>query len=168
MSDLRLVIPDSLSRITNYSFDVVSQVTKLKILKQEIEWELYLDPVRRQYNALQFLNNTKAHHNSHSVYLTDRDLFIPIFTHVFGLAEFGGCSAVISLLRLDPAFYGLPFNENLLQQRLQKEVLHEYGHLLGLRHCIQYDCVMASSTTADALDIKGMRFCEICSRKLPV
>ena len=98
--------------------------------------------------------------------ITSVDLYIPIFTFVFGLAKLNGGTGIVSVHRLRTGFYGLPPDEDLLKARLIKEIVHEFGHLLNLRHCINYQCVMASSNTADDLDIKGDRFCGSCLNKL--
>ena len=39
--------------------------------------------------------------------VTSLDVGLPIFTFVFGRARQGGSAAVVSLARLEPAFYGL-------------------------------------------------------------
>jgi archaemetzincin len=96
------------------------------------------------------------------VAVTDLDLMIPILEFVFGEAELGGRRAIVSTHRLHQEFYGLAADENLLQARVRKEVHHEWGHALGLRHCRRYDCVMSSSASVDQVDIKGEEFCEHC------
>src|SRR5512144_621104 len=65
--------------------------------------------------------------------ITDRDLFIPILTYVFGEAQLGGTAAVVSTARLaeDVELFG----RKLLVERLAKEAVHEMGHAFGLLHC---------------------------------
>jgi hypothetical protein len=68
--------------------------------------------------------------------VTERDLFIPVLTFVFGHAQLGGRVAVISLARLRQEFYGLPRIASLFfSSALLKEALHEAGHTFGLVHC---------------------------------
>jgi len=100
------------------------------------------------------------------VAVTDLDLFIPILEFVFGEAEMGGRRAIVSTHRLHEEFYGLPVDEALLQARVRKEVRHEWGHALGLRHCLRYDCVMHSSPSVDQVDLKGQEFCESCRQRI--
>ena len=57
--------------------------------------------------------------------VTDLDLFIPVFTFVFGEAQLGGCAALISTRRLRQEFYGLPPDTGLLFTRAEKEAVHE-------------------------------------------
>ena len=122
----------------------------------------FLDQDRQQYNAIKIM---ESFHNEKSVkliLLTDVDLFIPIFTFVFGLAKLGGQTGIVSIHRLNNVFYGLPEDKELLTERTVKEIIHELGHLLGLKHCDNYNCVMTSSTVVDELDINSSSYCNKC------
>jgi len=94
------------------------------------------------------------------------DLFIPVLTFVFGEAQLNGIAAVVSYLRLENPFYGMPRNESLTWKRLQKEIIHELGHTFGLYHCHQFECVMRSSTYVEEIDIKRQDLCVECKAKL--
>jgi archaemetzincin len=94
--------------------------------------------------------------------VADVDLYIPILKYVFGEAQLGGPCAVISAYRLRQEFYGLERDEGLLRERLLKEAVHELGHTLGLRHCEEYTCCMASSHAVEWIDLKERTFCESC------
>jgi archaemetzincin len=121
------------------------------------------DENRQQYDALKILKKTDLPPGSGKTILyTSLDLYIPILTFVFGLAGLGGPAAIVSSHRLTSEYYGLPADEPALLARLYKETIHEYGHLLNLRHCSNYRCVMASSSTVDDLDVKGDTFCGSC------
>ena len=63
--------------------------------------------------------------------ITQLDLYIPILTFVFGEAQLGGASAVVSYHRLQQEFYGLPQDRDLLANRLLIESVHELGHTLA-------------------------------------
>ena len=120
-------------------------------------------PERGQYHSttiVERLSSLKAEDTI--VGLTEVDLFIPILTYVFGEAQMGGASAVVSFHRFAQEFYGLPPDPTLLTERLTKTVVHELGHTLGLTHCDDYDCVMAASHAVEWLDLKGSRLCEQC------
>ena len=122
---------------------------------------------RDQFDAALILSDFEdSYPAGYSILLTDVDLYIPIFTFVFGLARLGGTSGVVSACRLRNEFYGLPQNEALLLERLVKEIVHELGHLLNLRHCANFNCVMSSSNTVDDLDVKRNRYCESCLKKI--
>ena len=94
--------------------------------------------------------------------VTALDLYIPIFTFVFGEAQLEGKCALISAYRLRDEFYGLPPNVPLLRERMLKEAIHELGHTLGLPHCEDYQCVMASSHGVELVDLKSGHFCAGC------
>ena len=94
--------------------------------------------------------------------ITDVDLYIPILTFVFGEAHVGGHAAVVSYHRLRQQFYGLPDDDALTADRLAKEAVHEAGHVLGLHHCDDYECVMAASHAVEWLDLKTSRLCDNC------
>ena len=96
--------------------------------------------------------------------VTERDLFIPILTFVFGEAQLAGPAAVFSTHRLRPTFYGLPPDPEWLLERSVKEAVHELGHTFGLLHCRRTDCVMRSSTVAEDVDLKPASFCRDCAR----
>ncbi len=98
--------------------------------------------------------------------VTDRDLFSPILTYVFGEAQLGGRGAVMSTARLRQEFYGLPPDAELLYRRTEKEALHELGHTFGLIHCQDYACLMHFSNSIEEVDLKGDRFCEQCAARL--
>ena len=98
--------------------------------------------------------------------IAEVDLFIPIFTFVFGEALLNRPPALISLHRLRPSFYGLPDDPERTLERARREAVHELGHTFGLVHCLDYACVMHASRTADEIDLKGPGFCDECSALL--
>lgn len=98
--------------------------------------------------------------------VTSVDLFIPVLTFVFGEAQLDGRAAVVSFHRLNNTVYGLPANPDLLRERLLKEAIHELGHTFNLLHCHVNRCVMTSSSTVDAVDLKSDRFCMACRAQI--
>ena len=93
--------------------------------------------------------------------LTDVDLFVPDAEHVFGEADRESRSAVVSIHRLR---LGVPVD--VLRQRLQREVLHQTGHLMGLSFCEDTRCVMSQSVEPAELDKKQAGFCNLCKNEL--
>lgn len=122
-------------------------------------------PTRQQYNSTQLLAGLLdlSLAEDHTLLgVTELDLFIPIFTFVFGEAQLGGRAALISTHRLHPQFYGLPADEQLFYSRCEKEAKHELGHTSGLKHCRSYDCVMHVSNSVEQVDLKPSSFCAAC------
>lgn len=126
---------------------------------------------RQQYLASAFLKalgRLPRHGTGEAKLLavTVLDLYVPELNFVFGQAEMGGRSAVVSAARLDPRFFGQPADKRLLKERLKKEVVHEVGHCLGLRHCPDPACVMHFSNSLADTDRKQAKPCAHCSRRL--
>jgi len=94
--------------------------------------------------------------------VVDVDLFVPGLNFVFGVAT--GNTAVISLTRLRPEYYGEKKNEVLFRERALKEAVHELGHTFGISHCPDMNCVMHFSNSLEDTDIKGSDLCGKCSR----
>jgi archaemetzincin len=170
MTDLNLVCIDFqechlLASLKNSLDEIL--LSSINLRKEDLKLNNYFQPDRGQYDASGILSHyDKKDFIGRTILLTSVDLFIPIFTFVFGLAKLNGKTGIVSSYRLKSEYYGLPADENLLKTRLIKEIVHEFGHLLNLRHCPDYHCVMASSNTADDLDIKGNRFCKLCLSKI--
>lgn len=99
--------------------------------------------------------------------VTEEDLAIPVFTFVFGRARVGGRAALVSLARLDPAFYGLPADEDATLARAVREALHELGHVAGLAHCDGPACLMRFAGSIEKADLRGAGFCRACGSRLP-
>ena len=95
------------------------------------------------------------------------DISVPVFTFVFGLARQGGRACVVSLARTDPAFYGLPPDAALRDERTVAEVLHEMGHLATLEHCPDRGCLMSFAGNIERVDTRGSSFCPSCAERLP-
>jgi archaemetzincin len=123
------------------------------------------DPIRNQYNSsgllLELINDTSPE-TLRILGVTELDLFIPIFTFLFGEAQLNGVGALVSTHRLHNQFYGIPENKELLKSRLLKEGIHELGHTFGLIHCFTLNCVMKSSTYVEEIDQKSTDFCKLC------
>jgi archaemetzincin len=125
------------------------------------------DAARGQYHStaiLQRLHGLAVDPGIRVLGVTAHDLFVPIFTFVFGEAQLEGHCAVVSCYRLAEEHYGLPADEGKLRERLVKEAVHELGHTFGLAHCDDWRCVMASSHGVERLDVKGAEFCGECGK----
>jgi archaemetzincin len=125
-----------------------------------------LDRVRQRYNSnliIKRLLDEAVPDALKILGVTDADLFNPIFSYVFGEAQFKGKCAVISSYRL----HGNPQSGSTtgcppVLNRLEKEAIHELGHTFGLKHCMDPDCVMQYSVGLACADRKFSFFCRAC------
>jgi len=127
------------------------------------------DPARAQYQSVEIMKalvRAAPADATRVLGLTECDLAIPLLTFLFGQAQLDGKVAVVSLHRLRQEFYGLPADENLLHERLAKEILHELGHTFGLTHCPQQTCAMSLSTHIEFVDAKSAGYCEPCAARV--
>jgi archaemetzincin len=140
-----------------------------RIAPEALAPDFAYDAVRRQVHSTKLLERLeagKAEGEPKVLGVADADLFIPIFTFVFGEARLGGRAAVVSIARLRPQFYGQPESRRVLFERAEKEAMHELGHVHGLVHCRDFSCVMHFSNSVEEVDVKGEAFCPRCRERL--
>lgn len=163
------------SPLTERSFGHIASMTE-SIFKNPVisasaalNVERAFDSSREQYSSSALLAQMLSDGSPNStkrIAVVDVDLFVPVLTFVFGEAQFRGSVAIVSTHRLHNQYYGLPQNDDLLLQRLEKEIVHELGHIFGLYHCRQFDCVMHSSTYVEEIDLKRLHPCSSCMNAL--
>jgi archaemetzincin len=88
---------------------------------------------------------------------------------VFGQASLRKRVGVFSFARYDPAFFDeprSPGDEEIILRRMLKVLIHEVGHMFGLRHCIYFLCLMNGSNHIDEADARPLAVCPVCLRKL--
>ncbi len=140
-----------------------------RVRPEPLDARFAFDPARQQYHStaiLQRLDGLAGADDIRLLGVTSLDLFVPVLTFVFGEAQLDGRCALVSLCRLREEFYGLPPREELLRERLVKEAVHELGHTFGLRHCDDWNCVMASTHAVERLDVKSAAFCAACTQRI--
>ncbi|MFZ4931280.1 Zn-dependent protease [Chryseobacterium sp. Mn2064] len=98
--------------------------------------------------------------------ITEKDLFpLPEWNYVFGLASYEDGVGVTSIYRFaNGGLTASNFNESLL--RLIKIGSHEIGHMFGISHCLNANCVMNGTNSLSETDYHLARACSLCQRKL--
>ena len=124
------------------------------------------DSLRMQYDAGKIITHleSKIYKSCAKIIgIFNDDIFVPIFTHVFGEARQGGGHALVSLYRLDSSLRGKEIPHTFLAERASKVALHELGHLFNLSHCQDELCIMHFSSDLTCLDKIPFYFCRCCS-----
>ncbi|CAF3243453.1 unnamed protein product [Rotaria sp. Silwood2] len=95
---------------------------------------------------------------------------------VYGQAHPIDGLGVYSFARLDPLFLESPKtllttpltdeHRIIMLRRCVKILLHELGHLFGLKHCIYYVCLMNGANHEREMDRQPLYLCPVCLRKL--
>lgn len=98
--------------------------------------------------------------------VADVDIYLTSLNFVFGQASAEDRTALISIYRLHPEFYGEAPDDDVLFTRILKEATHELGHLMGSKHCFNNQCIMYFSNSIFDTDRKGTLFCSECEKKI--
>jgi len=120
------------------------------------------DARRRQLKADVLLAQVAEVAERPALGITDADCYAGGLNFVFGIARGHGGTAVVSLARLRAGASASTFTA-----RAMKEIFHELGHAVGLRHCEHPGCVMRFSNSLADTDAKGEELCVSCSRLIP-
>ena len=144
---------------------VTALATRCRVVGMEpLPFFAYPDE-RGQYcstDILRWLLTSRPTSNAKLLAVINYDIFNPLFTFVFGEAQFGGRLALISSFRLRDERYGLQPNSGLLHARAAKEAIHEVGHTFGHKHCRDPECVMHFSGSVGHIDLKRPTLCRPC------
>ena len=129
-----------------------------------------LNAARNQYHSSRILGRIhgclELEGGARGLGICDVDLYTGGLNFVFGEAELGGKWAIISLTRLRQSFYSLPEGQDIFRKRTIKEAVHELGHVHGLEHCPNPECVMHFSNSLLDTDRKSASFCPRCRARL--
>lgn len=149
-------------------FDLAAQVGRAC----EVPQGAY-DPHRDQYEVAALLKsienrrtvaaNRQAVAESKTIAITAVDIFVPIFSYVYGEARQGASTAVVSIHRLADK----PASAADIYLRAVKVALHELGHLFDMPHCEDDLCLMHYADTLAAIDRQHLQFCRYCRAELP-
>jgi archaemetzincin len=157
---LTKLLKEDSSRLRDYFEDVTVHPELLAVPEQSYAKE------RLQFQAKPFIDTLEhcVPQSEHALGIVNLDLFVPELNFIFGSAQFGG-NAIVALPRLRQSFYGLQDDDDLFFRRTVKEVFHELGHVMGLRHCTNH-CVMIFSNSLADTDNKPSDYCPDCLSKV--
>ncbi|MBF0234692.1 MAG: archaemetzincin family Zn-dependent metalloprotease [Desulfamplus sp.] len=140
--------------------DFFGYPVKVSPLLQNIDFAFNSD--RNQYNStiiLASLADLAPERCLKILAITDKDLFIPILTHVYGEAQLNGIACIVSINRLNT---DLQLSKKKVFERIIKESIHELGHTFNLRHCKDHSCIMHYCRSLDDVDLKSNQYCRYC------
>jgi archaemetzincin len=154
--------PDLLSAVADTIRRIFGFECRTAPLIEEIAFAY--DGDRKQYHStpiLQTLTENAPAEVFKVLAITREDLFIPILTHVYGEAQLGGTSCIVSTHRLGEGI-SMVNRRGLYIERVTKEAAHELGHTFDLRHCKDSHCIMHYCRSISDVDHKSGDFCRYC------
>lgn len=128
-------------------------------------------PSRRQTDATALLDSLDLYKRRSRVQepvllVVSEDLCRAGDEYLFGLSRRSTGNAVVSTRRLSNDYYGFPDDDADLIDRLVKESAHEIGHLLGLDHCRDPECIMFNPLLLEDVNRQRRWFCPSCRSTL--
>jgi predicted Zn-dependent protease len=94
--------------------------------------------------------------------VTPHDLFAGKSNYLFGTAATGWFVGLVSTNRFRAAFNGEPPRRERLKERLLKQSLSTFGHMLGVPRCTTPDCARAYPQSLAEHDTKPSTLCTAC------
>ena len=154
--------PDLLETVADTVKRVFGLEARIAPLIEELGFAY--DGERKQYHSTAILERLTAEAPNGALKvlaLTREDLFIPILTHVYGEAQLGGTSCIVSTHRLGEGISTVNVRD-LYLGRVAKEAAHELGHTFDLRHCRDARCIMHYCRSIGDVDHKDNDLCRYC------
>ncbi len=143
------------------------QIDSIQVESQKLPKESYYEP-RNRYRADVLIRYLQVHSKTNKIIgLTHKDISTTIGNYpdwgIMGLAFRPGKSCVVSTFR---TFRGAQ-NEQHKKERLKKVVFHEFGHTLGLPHCVSdKTCLMKDAHGKVSTVDETIDFCTKCQNNI--
>jgi archaemetzincin len=138
----------------------------VRVEKNFVDLSTAYVPSRKQWNYSTMLAavHQRVRGVGRCVLLTSKDTFGGQLRWSTGVAYHHGTTAVVSVCRLNPVFWGEAPNTDLHYRRTRKITLHELGHTFGRSaHCDDWDCAVHGSNSIHDIDRTGEDYCSDCA-----
>jgi archaemetzincin len=141
----------------------------VEIRHQLMNLDFAYDDARKQYTSplvLARLRRMKKGSSDKIMAVTDVDLYSTGYDFVYGEADIKAGIASLSVSRLHDGNPDVSSDLSLATERIIREATHEIGHLFGLGHCRDRQCVMCTCTCLAEVDAAHGGLCPECNKKL--
>jgi len=138
----------------------------VRVEKNFVDLSAASRPKRHQWELRELLTAviSRVRGEGRCVLLTNKDTFFQDMNWSTGIARCNGTTAVVSVCRLDPAFWGEAYDRARHYKRARKIVLHELGHTFGeVGHCEDWACAVHGSGSIGDIDKTGDDYCQRCN-----
>jgi archaemetzincin len=122
-------------------------------------------PKQHQWELRELLKTvvSRVRGEGRCVLLTSKDTFAGDMNWSTGIARCNGTTAVVSVCRLNPVFWGKEYDRAWHYKRVRKIALHELGHTFGqFGHCEDWACAIHGSGSIGEIDKTGDDYCKRC------
>jgi len=138
------------------------KVTILKLVSIPVH---YYDTITKMYSAdsiLNFLSHLNLPKKSVTLGLTHKPLFRIDYTYTIpkydeGILGYTYQNGTISVATDN----NIGVNKTIPISRLRNDIIHEFGHIMGLLHCPNPNCAMSKRNC-------GPDYCDSCKKKLKI
>ena len=162
ISPIRIYNEELLKEISDAVHRSFGYPVSISSIIDDISFAYY--PGRSQYNStaiIEKISELSPPGVLKVIAVTRVDLFIPIFTYVYGEAQLGGSACIVSSHRLEDS-PGISYESKNVRKRIAKEAIHELGHTFKIRHCKDPRCIMHFCRSLEDVDMKSERMCRYC------